>query len=455
MFFPRKLSVGRGVFFARVGCLLVLLSSIGVPVAVAQTEQPIQMYEIFVCNGAGEKEWLTLKNVSSTSQTLTNWIITDELGSTANTYYLNAVIPAGKIIYTEIPASRGIYNADTDKVTLKRDGTIVENFSYGDTGNPIKGCDSMSNSWQRSGATWIQTDSKQSYVPSDQLQTVTLTSEPATTLVGVGTPTPTATPTTSPTPTVTPTATPVAIAQPSGISLSEVYACQIEDEHEWIELYNGNDTEVKLFNWEIKDKDNHTQPIKELTIPAKSYRIVEILEFDIGMLTNTGDTVRLFNGSKEKVDEYSYTVSCKKGYSFSKSGSDWKETSSPTKNSANLVSTPTSTPSPTATASASVSPSPTSTPVPTELAQVQQTPSSTESSPTPSAVGQILGTSQTEESPEKEIPVASQSAKSTVVPAVIAIGSGTVLFSGSMLYLGLDWFTKMHGKFPFPIPFLK
>ncbi len=453
MFFPRKFFVGKRLVFTLCGFLVVLFSSTTVKTTLAQTELPIQFHEIFVCNGAGEKEWLTLKNTSTTTETLTNWIITDELGSATNTYYLNAVIPAGKIIYVEIPATRGIYNADTDIVYLKRDGTTVESFSYGETGNLFKGCDFMSNSWQRSGTTWIQTDSKQSYVPSDQLLPITLTSEPVTLLVGTPTPSSSATPASSPTP--TPTPTPTIVIQPTGISLSEVYACQMEDEHEWIEVYNGNEAEVKLINWEIKDKDNHTQPIKELLIPAKSYRIIEILEFDIGMLTNTGDTVRLHNGAKEKVDEYSYTVSCKKGFSFAKSGTDWKETGTPTKNGPNTVTTPTPTPSPTASASASLSPSSTSTPSPTQAALTQQTPGSSQSAQTIEPFGQILGTSEIEAHREKEIPEASSSAKATVVPAVIAIGSGTVLFSGSMLYLGLDWFTRMHGKLPFPLPFLK
>ncbi|MBP9700173.1 lamin tail domain-containing protein [Candidatus Woesebacteria bacterium] len=430
---------------------MVLSSGHNVVVVKAQTEQHVQMYEVFVCNGAGEKEWLTLKNSSSTTQTLTNWIITDELGSSTNTYYLNTVIPAGKIIYVEIPASRGIYNADTDIVYVKSDGTTVDSFSYGDSGNAVKGCDAMSNSWQRSGSTWIQTDTKLSYVPIAELLPVTLTSDPISGLQASTTPTPTATPTTSPTPTPSPTSAP----QPTGISLSEVYACQIDDEHEWIELYNGSDTEIKLVNWELKDKDNHTQPIKELVIPAKSYRIVEIMEFDIGMLTNTGDTIRLLNGAKEKVDEYSYTVSCKKGSSFSKIGTEWKETVTPTKNSANTLTTPTPTPSPTATASASVSPSPSSSPIPTETLTVLETATSSASSEPTQLPGQILGTTQTVVSTTEADVVASQSAKQTIVPAVVAIGSGTVLFSGSMLYLGLDWFTKMHGKLPFPIPFLK
>lgn len=441
MFFPRSLSTGKYVFFTLVGAVLLQSLTVAVPSVYAQSEQTVQLYEIFVCNGAGEKEWVTLKNVSSTTQTLTNWIITDELGSSSNTFYLNAVIPAGKIIYAEIPASRGIYNADADIVSVKRDGATVDSFSYGDTGNQVKGCDSMPNSWQRSGSTWIQTDSKLTYVPTDQLLSVTLTTEPVTALV--------ATPTPSPTPTAT------GVAQPTGITLSEVYACQIDDEHEWIELYNANDTEIKIANWELEDKDNHTQPIKELVIPAKSYRSVEILEFDIGMLTNTGDTVRLLNGAKEKVDEYTYSVSCKKGASFSKNRSEWKETLTPTKNGANTITTPTPTPSPTATASAFVSPSPTATPAPTQTALIQQEASSSATSEPMQLAGQVLGTTQTDANPEEKTITATQSAKSTVVPAVIAIGSGTVLFSGSMLYLGLDWFTKMHGKLPFPIPFLK
>jgi len=411
----------------------------------AQSEEPVQLYEVLVCTGAGEKEWLTLKNSSSTSQTLTNWIITDELGSSTNTYYLNAVIPAGKIIYVEIPAPRGIYNADADIVYVKNDGTTVDSFSYGNTGNEMKGCDSMPNSWQRSGSTWIQTDSKQSYVPSDQLLPITLTSDPVSTLGALTTPTPT--------PTVTPS--PISTVQPTGISLSEVYACQHEDEHEWVELYNSNDTETKIVNWELMNDDSRTHPIIDLVIPAKSYQSVEILKYRIGMLANTGDILALFNGKGEKVDEYSYTVSCKKGSSFSKIGTEWKETVTPTKNAANTLTTPTPTPSPTATASASVSPSPSSSPIPTETLTVLETATSSASSEPTQLPGQILGTTQTDVSTVEEDVVASQSAKQTIVPAVVAIGSGTVLFSGSMLYLGLDWFTKMHGKLPFPIPFLK
>ncbi len=133
-------------------------------------------------------------------------------------------------------------------------------------------------------------------------------------------PTPTATltptPTTSPTPTpsltstsapiTTPSATPTTISVSyQNIYISEAMVNPSPGESEWVELFNDNNFTVTLTQWFIDDVENtgSSPKIFSLEIPAKTYGIIDMSS---SIFNNTGDSVRLLDFNKNRVDDFEY-----------------------------------------------------------------------------------------------------------------------------------------------------
>ena len=128
---------------------------------------------------------------------------------------------------------------------------------------------------------------------------------PTPTPIPTGTPIPT--PTTIPSPTAEPTQTPTPTIQTDyqNIYISEVYPYPYSNEQEWVELYNGNNTQVNLDHWHIDDIENGGSTPKSftLTIDPYSYGTVTITS---SMFNNDGDTVRLLDSNKNEKDSMEY-----------------------------------------------------------------------------------------------------------------------------------------------------
>lgn len=177
----------------------------------------------------------------------------------------------------------------------------------------------------------------------------------------IDSPSPTPTATLTPIPTAVPptaTLTPTPTQPPSSYSniyLSEFLAYP-ESGNEWVELYNGNDSEANLSGWFIDDIAGGGKSPKMISekIGGKSYKRIFLDDF---FLNNEGDDVRLLDGSQNEKDKKSYSSSIK-GKSWSKdSNGNWCETD-PTPEAANpgcLTATITSVP----TASPALNPTPT------------------------------------------------------------------------------------------------
>ncbi len=178
-------------------------------------------------------------------------------------------------------------------------------------------------------------------------------------------PSPTVTPTFTVTPTATPTlqnSTIVPLPSPhlENIYVSEVMTYPSSGEQEWVEIYNANEVEIILEDWQIDDIGDGGSAARQfsLTIPAKGYGI---LDFSSAIFNNSGDTVRLLDADGAERDSFAYSNSAQ-GYTWARKTVDAVEycLELPTKNYANgLCMAPTISPTPTITKV----PTPTSTPV--------------------------------------------------------------------------------------------
>ncbi len=396
----------------------------------AQTPTPqpgtISLSEVFACQGAGEKEWIEIKNSGTTEAVLTDWKLKDD--TQTNKHQFSITIPAGGYGVVEIAESNAIYNnssKDTVKLVDQSDNNI-DVFEYSN-------CDTAW-VWAKSGTEWKQTTAKTSGKANE------ITAPPS------------STPTQNTTATPTPTATATTASQPSNISISEIYACQVDGGKEWVELYNDNNSSVTLTDWKLLDDDNNDQPISSLTISAKGYGVVEVSKYSRGMLTNDGDVISLVDGAGKTVENKEYS-SCSTTTSYAKVSGDWKQTTSITKGSANAFTAVTSNSTPTATPTASPTPKTTASPTPTSSAS----PSASSSAlPTSTPEGEVLGISdEVEVTPEPEVIKEQQSSGSGATGAIVAMGLGGILLCGVGGYLGYEWYSKKYGKLPFQFPFAR
>jgi len=200
------------------------------------------------------------------------------------------------------------------------------------------------------------------------IQIVTPTENPTPTITDSNEPDPTETTIPEPTPTmtqtnITTTPSPIPILTPtpqsySGIYISEVMVNPETNDHEWIELYNDNDSVVYLTDWFIDDiPDGGSSPKKfSLVINPKNYGVVEITS---SIFNNDEDSIRLLDFDGKEKDNLQYE-SAEKGKTLGRKSLSAKDIciQEPTKGSSNkkcaiTIATetkePTSKPSPTPT----------------------------------------------------------------------------------------------------------
>ena len=141
---------------------------------------------------------------------------------------------------------------------------------------------------------------------------------------------PTPTPTTTPAP--EPTAVAIAIIYPTGIFINEILPNPegSDETNEWIELYNSNNFDVDLVNWQIKDI---TGTVTTFTIPqnipsrtqakisANGFLIFKRPDTKISM-NNDGDGLNLLTPDGKIVDSVNFTKA-PLGQSYNKTNSAW------------------------------------------------------------------------------------------------------------------------------------
>ncbi len=238
-------------------------------------------------------------NIGTESADISGWYIDDNGGST---YY---TIPQSSILY---PNSCLVFSGDfnlnkssPDTIRLFNNGNLVDSFSYKSSSGSgisyIRLPDGTGNWTTKSASLGMFNESGLSCV-------VTPTLTPTPTLLPTQTLTPL--PIFTPTPTLTPT--PTSVITPilyQNIYISEAMVNPPSGENEWVELFNNNEFSVSLIDWYIDDIQNRgsSPRLFSLEISAKTYGIIDISS---SIFNNTGDSVRLLDFNKNRVDDFEY-----------------------------------------------------------------------------------------------------------------------------------------------------
>lgn len=77
---------------------------------------------------------------------------------------------------------------------------------------------------------------------------------------------------------------------------------------EWIELFNPNDTEINLFNWQLNDDSETRFKIPEIKLKSQEYLVLKRAQTKLA-LNNDGDIVKLYNATNHKVAEVKFKKS--------------------------------------------------------------------------------------------------------------------------------------------------
>ena len=143
----------------------------------------------------------------------------------------------------------------------------------------------------------------------------------------------------------------------STLVLNEIYANPVNEDDEFIEIYNLTDLPLEIGGYKLTDLTNKPYIIPEATIAAKSFLVIKKLNFQ---LNNSGqETVTLKDKEGNTLDSFSYEGT-KESTSFSRfpdGTGDWIAETPVTENSTNRVN-PSPIPTPNSTLSPSPSPSP-------------------------------------------------------------------------------------------------
>jgi len=155
------------------------------------------------------------------------------------------------------------------------------------------------------------------------------------------TPPPTNIPVVTPTPENQKTNTVTApIVYPSRIFINEILPSPqgADETDEWIELYNSNNVDVDLSNWQLQDRAGTitTHSIPSITkIMANSFLVFKRPETKI-MLNNDGDGINLLTPDKKIVDSLSFT-NAPTGQSYNKISGTWAWSTTLTQGAKNVV----------------------------------------------------------------------------------------------------------------------
>ena len=112
----------------------------------------------------------------------------------------------------------------------------------------------------------------------------------------------------------------------------------VETTHEWIELYNSNNFDVDLSNWQLQDTvgttTTYTIPVGT-KILANGFLVFKRPETEI-MLNNDQDGLNLLTPDKKIIDSMAFT-SAPLNQSYNKTGSGWRWSTTLTPGTVNVV----------------------------------------------------------------------------------------------------------------------
>ena len=210
-------------------------------------------------------------------------------------------------------------------------GVAVNGFDA--KGNPIQGTPKTKNSiGSEPMSSPTPTPTPASPTPSPEISPeITPLSE---------TPSPTLPPLPSPTPTPSPTPE---ISYPSGIIINEALPAPIgpDETEEWIEIFNQNNFEADLSEWQIADTAGSAKTYafpKGTKIAAQGFLVLSRPTTKI-TLNNDEDGLSLFQPNGNILDSVNYQKA-PQGQSYNKSGSSWTWSPLLTPGSKNILTQP-------------------------------------------------------------------------------------------------------------------
>ncbi len=248
-------------------------------------------------------------NTGTESADISGWSIDDNGGST---YY---TIPQSSILY---PNACLVFSGDlnlnklsADTIRLFNNGNLIDSFSYksssGSGVSYLRLPDGIGNWTTKSASLGIFNESGLSCIITPTLTTTPTSISTQTPTPSLSTPQPTveSRDPVSPIPSgdIGTTITPISY---QNIYISEVMVNPSLGEYEWVEFFNNNDFIVTLTDWFIDDVENAGSSPKlfSLDIAAKSHGVIDMSS---SIFNNTGDSVRLLNFNKTRIDDFEYT----------------------------------------------------------------------------------------------------------------------------------------------------
>lgn len=305
-----------------------------------------------------DEEFIELYNSNSVSINLSGWIIEDTQGSTKSYTLPDGTNMSGYgflLFYRS--ASKIVLNNDGEGLILKNpSGSIVDSVSY--EGNAPQGqsyAKKFDGAWEwtlaptpgqensfpipepvepESQPQLPETQTAEAPPPNGESQS----SQAPSSIENQEGPEPE---TQSPQPQTKQEVQP--LLYPSGVVLNEILPSPIgpDSQEEWVEIFNQNDFEVVLSNWQMKDTEGR---IKIYTFPQgtkispEGYFVLSRPTTKI-TLNNDGDGLILTRSNGEIVDQVSYEKATT-GKSYNRTDNGWTWSDSLTPGSKNIIPAP-------------------------------------------------------------------------------------------------------------------
>jgi len=262
-----------------------------------KTVSAVNISQVYPNPEGEDPEWIELYNPESSSISLANWLIFDQLSSPSLIYTLSGSIEPKSYLMVELDSNQ--LNNSADGVTLfDESGQEVDSMSYASS---TKGL-----SWVLKEGVWQLDDPK---------LTVTHTTKPS------------------------PSPTPISI-DPNSILLTEIMACPSDNQDEWIELFNNSNQEVELNEWQIQDTAQHQVELNTV-LPPQTY---VVYSWTNQILNNSGDELAIY-ADNNTLHSQAVFETCQAGLSWQLSNNIWHlDQPSPNKPSLLLSSSPTASP---------------------------------------------------------------------------------------------------------------
>lgn len=271
---------------------LVLLSLSPIEI-LAQTN--VVVSEVFPAPNTGESEWVELYNNASNSAYLSNWTLSDTLSSPSILHqFVDFVLGPYEVFVLNLSGSK-LNNTGDTVVLSDPSATYSATLTYP---NATKGL-----SWHLN-------------LTTNEVYEATPSAGVVVTVSAVVAPTPIPSPTVTPIP--TPTTTPTTNLTKPEVSLSEIMACPISGQPEWIKLFNSGEA-LDIINWVATDSTGNTRRFSGV-LPKDDHTI---FSWTSSMLNNTGDSIKITTDSGIVVDQASYSE-CVSGKSLSLLGEVWQ-----------------------------------------------------------------------------------------------------------------------------------